>query len=88
MIVNMKTIDEFVSDSKQGFSEEQLKDSNLVKSCERNAKLIYYQTILAHTDYIPLKIIEGAATAEDYADELKQRQEAREQINNLMKPLE
>lgn len=40
---------------------------------------------LADTDYIACKIAEGAATAEEYAEELKQRQEWREEINRLNK---
>lgn len=38
---------------------------------------------LSDTDYIACKIAEGAATIEEYAEELKQRQEWREEINRL-----
>ena len=38
---------------------------------------------LSDTDYIACKIAEGAATTEEYADELKQRQIWREEINEL-----
>ena len=40
---------------------------------------------LSDTDYIACKIAEGAATTEEYADELKQRQIWREEINKLSK---
>ena len=40
---------------------------------------------LSDTDYIACKIAEGAATAQEYADELKQRQIWREEINKLSK---
>ena len=40
---------------------------------------------LADTDYIACKIAEGVATAEEYAEELKQRQIWREEINRLMR---
>ena len=38
---------------------------------------------LADTDYIACKIAEGAATIKEYANELQQRQEWREEINRL-----
>ena len=38
---------------------------------------------LADTDYIACKIAEGVATVEEYAEELKQRQEWRNEINRL-----
>ena len=38
---------------------------------------------LSDTDYIACKIAEGAATKEEYAEILAQRQAWREEINNL-----
>ena len=38
---------------------------------------------LAETDYAVIKIAEGAATAEEYADLIKSRQEWRARINEL-----
>lgn len=38
---------------------------------------------LAETDYAVIKIAEGAATTEDYADLIAQRQEWRAEINDL-----
>ena len=38
---------------------------------------------LSDTDYIACKIAEGAATIKEYANELQQRQEWREEINRL-----
>lgn len=38
---------------------------------------------LADTDYIPAKIAEGAATREEYAEEIAQRQSWRDRINEL-----
>ena len=38
---------------------------------------------LSDTDYIACKIAEGAATIKEYAKELQQRQEWREEINRL-----
>lgn len=48
-----------------------------------NAELAELQAYLASTDYIAVKIAEGAATREEYAGELARRQEARERINEL-----
>lgn len=40
--------------------------------------------LLADTDYIAAKIAEGAATHEDYADMIAQRQMWRNEINELL----
>ena len=40
---------------------------------------------LADTDYIACKIAEGVTTVEEYTEELKQRQQWREEINRLMR---
>ena len=40
---------------------------------------------LAETDYIAAKIAEGSATKEDYAKQIKERQEWREAIGKLEK---
>ena len=42
--------------------------------------------LLADTDYVAAKIAEGAATREDYADVLAQRQAWRDEINALDNP--
>lgn len=42
-----------------------------------------YRAFLENTDYICNKIVEGVATWDDYADEKKYRQIAREEINKL-----
>ncbi|HCW79886.1 MAG TPA: hypothetical protein DG942_02130 [Ruminococcaceae bacterium] len=85
MICTMPTLGELVSDAKSRLNSEQYKDAKTVEACEKNAKLTYYQTLLDHTDYIPLKIVEGVATKEDYADILKARDNARKQIDLLIK---
>ena len=38
---------------------------------------------LVETDYIAVKLAEGVATKEEYAEELQKRAEARERINKL-----
>jgi len=38
---------------------------------------------LQHTDYVVLKIAEGVATPEQYAETLQKRQEARERLREL-----
>ena len=42
---------------------------------------------LSATDYIAAKIAEGAATREEYADKLTERQSWRDEINRLEKSL-
>lgn len=49
-----------------------------------NERLIYeLKERLKATDYIACKIAEGAASAEDYAEMIAQRQAWRDQINQL-----
>ena len=51
-----------------------------VKAEDESCKL---KKLLTETDYIVIKIAEGEATKEEYADVLKQRKEARARINEL-----
>ncbi|MDR2150234.1 MAG: hypothetical protein LBO67_05365 [Spirochaetaceae bacterium] len=54
------------------------------KNAKQNAERIrYLKRLLANTDYIAVKIAEGAATAADYADKIAQRQAWREEIQQL-----
>lgn len=46
-----------------------------------------YRQFLEDTDYIDNKIIEGDATANDYADVIAKRKEARRAINDLSEQL-
>ena len=48
-----------------------------------NMELMFYVDFLKRTDHIPNKILEGAATSEDYADELYYREVARQEIDKL-----
>lgn len=49
-----------------------------------NSEIIsQYKNKLSETDYIVIKIAEGAATAEEYKDLIAQRQEWRAEINRL-----
>jgi hypothetical protein len=47
------------------------------------AEITQLKVNLAETDYVAIKIAEGAATADDYADVLVQRQAWRDRINTL-----
>lgn len=47
------------------------------------ARIAELKRNLADTDYIACKIAEGAATREDYADVIAQRQAWRDEINRL-----
>jgi hypothetical protein len=51
---------------------------------EKRAKEIYVlKHFLADTDYVVIKIAEGVATPEDYAEVIAQRQSARARIREL-----
>ena len=46
-------------------------------------RIIELKTYLSQTDYICMKLAEGAASPEEYADVIKQREAAREEIREL-----
>jgi hypothetical protein len=50
---------------------------------EKAAMINELKCRLASTDYIGVKIAEGAATRQDYADKLNERQNWRDDINAL-----
>lgn len=47
------------------------------------ARIAELKALLASTDYVVIKIAEGAATPEEYADVIANRQAWREEINQL-----
>lgn len=49
----------------------------------KQARITELKQLLADTDYVVIKIAEGAATAEDYADVIAQRQAWRVEIREL-----
>lgn len=51
---------------------------------EKECAILDLKKKLADTDYIACKIAEGAATLEEYAEIIAQREEWRTQINELM----
>lgn len=48
---------------------------------EQHTRILNAQNNLTATDYIAAKIAEGAATKEEYEDEIAQRQQWRDEIN-------
>ena len=60
-------------------------DEDEIKHLEDTTEICDLQQKLADTDYVVIKIAEGVATAEDYADILKDRAEWRKKINELEK---
>ena len=61
--------------------EEQIQREIRINELKKErAELIQY---LLETDYTAIKIAEGVATKEDYADILQQRQAARNRINEI-----
>lgn len=49
----------------------------------RNAEIAELKAYLGSTDYVVIKIAEGVATAEEYAEVLAERARARARINQL-----
>ena len=65
-------------------TEEDIEKLNGLKKPEDSlTKINRLKQKLADTDYVVIKIAEGAATPEEYADVIAKRQEWREQINIL-----
>ena len=54
-----------------------------LKAEEKAQKILELQKKLQDTDYVTIKIAEGVAAKEDYADILAQREEWRNEINSL-----
>jgi len=50
---------------------------------EKKAEVARLKHYLSSTDYVVIKIAEGAATAEEYASVIAERQAARTRINEL-----
>lgn len=60
--------------------EDPLPPTEAEKAQQRIEEL---KTYLAETDYVAIKISEGAASTDEYADVLEKRQAARAEINEL-----
>ena len=59
------------------------KQAETEKKRERTERIAELKGLLAATDYIAAKISEGAATREEYAEKLAERQSWRDEINEL-----
>lgn len=55
----------------------------LLTAYDNEDRIAVLKSKLAETDYIACKIAEGAATVEEYAEVIEQRQEWRNEINLL-----
>lgn len=83
------SVSEWCNDSGQYTIEERGKYFQVVKIPEPTAEeqaqeeILRLKEYLSETDYVVLKIAEGVATPEKYADILQKRQEARARINEL-----
>lgn len=65
----------------QGYTYEEIPEPEPTE--DKWSKIAELKQKLTDTDYIACKIAEGAATREEYADVIAQRQEWREEINRL-----
>lgn len=63
----------------KGYVPEETADEIAIR--EAKARIIDAEENLRLTDYIGIKIAEGAATREEYAEQLAQRQAWRDEIN-------
>lgn len=64
-------------------TEEEEEEVSRMSSLDNSARIDELKQKLAETDYIACKIAEGSATVEEYAEQIKQRQLWRKQINEL-----
>lgn len=60
---------------------------NVIEKIEINNRISELKKNLVDTDYVVIKIAEGAATKEDYADIITNREEWRAEINELEEQL-
>ena len=67
----------------QGYTYEEIPEPEPAEDIE--SKIAELKQKLTDTDYIACKIAEGAATREEYADMIAQRQAWRDEINELQK---
>lgn len=77
---NPETIDELCADGLEDFT---IRGGVARYEPTKAKQLAKLKANLANTDYVAIKIAEGAATAEEYADTLKQRERWREKIREL-----
>lgn len=68
----------------EGYTEQELKEQ---KRSIAQAEIAELKEKLLTTDYIAAKIAEGAATKEEYAEQLTKRQQWRDRINELEESL-
>jgi len=64
-----------------GLTQEQIDNNSTIKEKEDRIKEL--KKYLTDTDYVVIKIAEGAATTEEYQDIIDQRVSARNEINTL-----
>lgn len=72
-----------VEDYVQCDGEFVLKTDEKAKVLENQEKVSEAHKYLEETDYVAIKIAEGVATKEDYAEVLAKREEARELIRSM-----
>lgn len=65
----------------QGYTYEEIPEPEPTE--DKRSKIAELKKKLTDTDYIACKIAEGAATHEEYADMIAQRQAWRDEINRL-----
>ncbi len=70
--------------SENGIVREMTKEEIAnIPTVDKFTQIIELKRKLAETDYVACKIAEGVATKEEYAEQIKQRQLWREEINRL-----
>lgn len=67
----------------QKTDEEKLADGDITEKEYKQKKLFEYLQKLADTDYVPIKIFEGAATKDDYKEILENREVWRNAASKL-----
>lgn len=68
-----------------GFEEEGKQNLRMSEPLPKEVQIEELKKMLADTDYISNKIIEGDATIEDYQDLIDKRKQWRQQIRQLEK---
>ena len=86
-LTKLEHADDYVEITKEEFESLQPKPyeptAEEIAKNEKKSRIAYLKGELSKTDYCVIKIAEGVATAEEYADVLTQRQAWRTEINAL-----
>ena len=85
--LSSENLEKYVEITENEFNSHLSKLNNKTERNEKKREIASLKKQLADTDYCVIKIAEGVATTEEYAEILAQRQTWRARINELLEEL-